>query len=314
MKWLHPIPSHHQRTSSATHMEAAAMKYLIALAIFIAFEHPALAQIESGTIVVWMATEHDFVLAADSRVTCGGVGCKSEDRDQYCKINALNGKLIFSVSGVGGDRRPGLQWDPAEIASRLARHRNLDTAQSIDALASDWLREVTPHLERSCQALKFDPRFPLDEHGEVAVFAGILANGTIHFSEAGILGKIDPQNLNARCTSQPNFISQSFNDPVNPRLIGDGGDLANAYLKDPKNFQEGKRMMAPIMTSTDWKDFATVTYQFAQLAIKLSGPNGSVGGPIDQIHMSAKGIEWLHRKPNCPTKFVPVPHTEAGLR
>jgi hypothetical protein len=85
---------------------------------------------------------------------------------------------------------------------------------------------------------------------------------------------------------------------VNP--FGTGADLLNSYLDNPKN----KAAIEAIITSDDRKtytakDLERISSRYGQIVIDESGLSGSVGGELDQVHLSHNGVEWVHVKSNC---------------
>lgn len=63
------------------------------------FSYSAVAQISSGTIIVFHLTKDKFIIAADSRAVFKG---KPEDSD--CKIAAFHHQFVFATSGASGYR------------------------------------------------------------------------------------------------------------------------------------------------------------------------------------------------------------------
>lgn len=277
-------------------------RFLIAGVLFIVASNSAFSQINSGTVVVWMATDNDLVLAADSRVACIGSTCIAENpnRDNDCKILALNRNLIFSSAGAAGDDRKEFRWNAFEIASSLAAGRKFETVESIDTLASDWLKQVQPLVDRSCRTNPLPPDFQPRVMYTSAVFAGVTAKGVIHVAEAFFKMTIGPKNQ-ASCTENPSADSVTPDGSSGGKVhsYGGGAELVEKFLDNPENGEREKPNLRPMSNFTVWTDLARTTYRFAQIAVEQSGSSGDVGGPIDQVHLSTKGIEWLHRKQNC---------------
>jgi hypothetical protein len=296
-----------------TYLETEVKRLLIAGAILAFAGHPAHAQIQSGSIVIWMATDRDLVLAADSRVFCQGAGCSAQDpiRDDDCKAIALNDHLIFASAGLQGARGgEGLDftWSVTGIASTLAAKKPFDTAKSIDDLAYEWLKSIQQRVDQMCESNAISPDAPTRAVWSVAVFAGVTAKGVIHATEARFQTKIDPKIIGP-CTFNPTVIPADLSASSGSAVhsMGTGAAVAQTYLQNPENLKrEIPNLLPPDNSSnfTDWQDLAKMTYRVARIAIEQSGSEDHVGGPVDQLHLSAKGIEWLHRKPNCAEKQI----------
>ena len=98
------------------------------------------AQVQHGTVIVWMATDKDLFIASDSR-GIGGI-TPTLHRDNQCKIRALNGDLLFAASGIVAGQTPLGLRDVRVMAVDMAREESATTKASIDALAGRWARSV----------------------------------------------------------------------------------------------------------------------------------------------------------------------------
>lgn len=259
-------------------------------------------QPQTGSYVVWMANDTDLVLAAESRERCDGEGCRSAQVDNACKIAALPGKnLIFSLAGLRGDGGPDIKWDAFQIAAQLASERNTDTAKGMDELAKAWAERVVPLAEQTCAVAPpiLDKEHPLTY--TTGFFASPLRNGKLHTVE--VYFPISPRS--SPCAGAPKIVQLDTNiaDSRHMNEYGTGIDYVQKYLESPINRRRERQSGLNAHTYPDITDMSRMTFRMVQIAVEVSGTRGDVGGPIDQIHLSSKGVEWLHRKPNCPLRW-----------
>jgi hypothetical protein len=230
-----------------------------------------------------MATDTTVVVAADSRLAIidpDKIDPQPSFRDNDCKIRALNGNLVFAAAGflTGPSMFLG-RWDVRQIAVDLARSRTVNSASDIDNLAMEWA-EALRHLQifPSYQGIP-----------EVqAVFAGIV----------GIPKRTHAANIWVMISGLAPINFKVFEPDKDSRAIhtyGSGYNSLMGYARDH----------GPVIPDTneqpDEDRLVGTTYRVTALAIKESTDH-TVGGEIDQVRLSAKGVEWIHRKPNCPAE------------
>ena len=267
---------------------------LVALSV-LAFLLPtqlAFPQIDHGTIIVWMATDKDFVLAADSRATFGpllGPTILHPHRDDECKIRALNDHLLFAVAGPVASRNAHLGWDIRQIAADLMRDHPVASRADIDTLARAWAGRVGVLI------------------GQDPLFRGLYsADPIIKAAFAGSVGdqrRIHVAEIYLRIAAE---VEINIFDPVIGanviHIYGSGYEGFTQYVAryGSAMFSEPDSAGKPAAgAALDLDGITRITYRVAELAIRQDGPFGTVGGAIDQAHLNGGGIEWLHQKKNC---------------
>ena len=273
----------------------------LSVLFFILSAYLADAQMLSGTVVVGTFTQEDLVLAADSRMVTIVGGKILSHVDDDCKISAVNGKIIFASSGwTIYDGSFGIEgFDLKTEGQTLASKANIRSEADLRALADAWASRANTLMNglafHNLQAWKDNPY----HFGEIAdaIFVSRDASGTIMASIARILS--DPST-----TSAPSISSQILverNDPEHPNVtitLGEGEflmqQIATGQSLSPRLDADVQHRLLFARTVTE---MTSATLAFAQLAEQRSPE--MVGGPIDQIHLGPKGIEWLSRKKNC---------------
>lgn len=262
-------------------------------------QHAAVAQIQTGTLIAWMATDSDFVIAADSRTNCIGCSADHEKRDDACKIHVLKGDLVFALAGVDGDTRTPGEWDAEKIAADLASSRRNNSPEALVSLAKDWIRAVAPLAEHSCETTNFPPG-RLSQTFTTAIFAEMDDSGKVQVAQAYFA--VDPIMARARaCIGTPTV------ETINVRageglyhLAGSGADYVQKYSRDPENVLRERTNLRPAHGFRDPADLIRATSRLVQIGVEQSGEAGDVGGPVDQVHLSWQGIQWVHKKDVCP--------------
>ena len=275
------------------------MKFMF-LFLFAGTSLNASAQIEAGTFIAVNSSRNEIVIAGDSRST--DHFSKFDDR---CKVTALGNRLVFAASGfTAASSSPGgpPAWDAHTIARNLflkLTGENENTAQPLPVrLADAWGNELERKLvltfnwDRKALANAegdelsevvfawFDEGKPFIIVGRIKYDIGPDGNVYVRFDKRGSLGA---------GTSV---------------MLGDG-DIGREL--DLHRTLRARRWVKTLPVSRD--PLATRTIGEVQFAIdhsrkiRVGGESVPViGGPIDAVRLTQdKGIEWLMRKPGCPS-------------
>lgn len=258
------------------------------LVLLCAISQFATAQVKHGTVIMWMATDTDFVLTADSRGSPISWRVAPSYPDDECKILTFDNNLVFAAAGVIANNRgllwPG--WDIKQIATALAQGSAIHASADIDILADNWARRVQGVINEDFALSKFGTDGPIIQ----AVFAGAV----------GVPKRIHAVEVYLTLGAKPEIkrFDPGASGSALLRVYGTGNDLILQYLMaHGTEAPAGKHSAEKIERSVD--DLIRSTYTITGFAVEQSGAFGTVGGPIDQVHLSRKGVEWVHQKPNC---------------
>ena len=274
------------------------MKFILML-LFAGTSLNAFAQMEAGTFIAVNSSQDEIVIAGDSRST--DHFSKFDDR---CKVTALGNRLVFAASGFTAASSAGggpAAWDAHSIARNLftkLSSENKSTWQPLPVrLADAWEKEVERKLVLT---FKSDRKAFANAEGDelVEVVFAWFDKGRPIILIGRIKYDIGPDgNLYARFDKEVSLAGRSV-------MLGDGNIARELeYHRSAR----ARRWMKTLPVSRD--PVATKTIREVQFAIdhsrkiQVGGESVPViGGQIDAVRLTqAKGIEWLKRKPNCPS-------------
>jgi hypothetical protein len=251
------------------------------LVFLLALPCRAVCQQEAGTIVVFRLLSERAVIAADSKTNrrCPGVKnpivCYG-----VCKILAFDNKYIFAASGYSG-RFDSCQsshtlWNIRDITKNLYRDGRIT---GVDDFAQKWSAKMLSVLSEDAKISP--PRTGPEGQIVIGIFMGVsegkvTGRGVLFQFEADRHIHVYPHPLVASERPQ----DMGYDDPL-------------------LEFQANKTARAKV-----WHrriDKLAPDDQIIALA-KLDrdfDKSGEVGGQIDAIRITAKGVEWLAGKPAC---------------
>jgi hypothetical protein len=270
------------------------MKHIALLACAGLLVSSAIAQMQTGTVVVVYLTQEKVIMAADSRTVFDD---NRPPNDSKCKIVALDGKVIFGSSGLMDfttiSPRLSLQWSNTEEARKAyASTVGSPTGKRIAAVANQWGQAIALNF----QSLYFfypqeiTKRLRDNDILTQAYFAGIENGEPVLYwttvSFGGIL--ITPQVRKITCPLQHfcaigrTAISTEFTGLTSQRAKGE----AVSWKPSPK---------------ADLADYDLLrTIRLVDLTIAYRWER-DVGGPIDAVQLNRDGsLRWFQRKDNCP--------------
>jgi hypothetical protein len=278
------------------------MKLLFQSLVFV-FSLNAVAQTESGSLIIVNASQDEIVVAADSR-SYSAVA----EFDDRCKITALDNQLIFAASGITAygptDGRP-LYWDSHAIAKEIFLHlsRQKATQPMPLRIAPTWGKEIKNKFKAD---LKRDgPKGVLfGAEGNTltsAVFAGFYQGAPLIVTLAvryitSTKGHTEVSDAITNVFRKPKavqigrvVIADELFAGKTPRAIQWRQQLA--YTKAP----DGDSVALPAI---DAVKFSIDNYPLVNIGGKMLPP---LGGSIDAVRLRlGKGIDWIQRKTNCP--------------
>lgn len=280
------------------------LKYVTAIGLFVLVTRPcAIAQSISGTIVVLNSSQDEIVVAADSR---------SVNRvtylDNECKIAALGNKLVFSASNITGYGRL-LSGQHAWEANAVARKEFLrltreQTTQNLPLeLAKAWGEDVKEQIRADLIR---------DREGVLSgIKDNVLTNGLFAGFDAGgiliVTGQVTYRITDDGKPITDFSIRNIFTKPPIKWIMGET-QIADEYrfAQTPRAIRWQQEIAARFRPGEDPIAFNAI--ELVALTIKYhfggatNGPlMSTVGGAIDAVRLTrTKGIQWIHRKDNCP--------------
>ncbi|HXM20744.1 MAG TPA: hypothetical protein VN948_05725 [Terriglobales bacterium] len=241
--------------------------------------HGAVAQQESGTVIILSLTRDKAIVAADSRESNGNDVVVT---DQGCKILAFDDKAIFTLSGTRfcemKDSERG-NWNAQGAAISVYK---VLASQTMRVMGSDfihaWDKEMLRHMNfQLCTGSHLGPHgevltalfFDLDSFNRIEGYADMVS---LHGSrvETNIV-PLTPNGL--PMGSGWTDVLDEFLAAVTPR--------AKAWHKRIDNYSPERRVQA----------LGQLTREF--------DTSGHVGGNIDMAVLTAKGIQWISTKTKC---------------
>ncbi len=261
-------------------------------------------QITSGTIIVFGRSGNKFYVAADSRE-----GKWGQHDDNYCKIASLDGRLLFTATGmIGYDWNPNpffQSWTAQGLAREVFHSVNHEPSYSVDieATATQWVQLAKIRIQDILMTESgADAILKSMENNQVlgGVFAGVDPNGKLRVYKVAIY--IDSEKLRKRELVSPEILPiEEDNFPVPIESAGKQS-IVNEYLEgQTKQAQQWKKELSSNRKFSKIKDSdVRLAVQLVDLTIR-NVSSDEVGGPIDAASLSSTGkVVWFQRKDSCP--------------
>jgi hypothetical protein len=279
------------------------MKILVALVLFFPSLN-AIAQSESGTLVILTSSQDELVMAADSMSHSSTMEFK--DR---CKITALGDQLVFAATGntaYGTSDMRTIYWDGHTIAKKLFTHLAIKRAAEPMPLrlAKAWGEEMKTKFEAEARKDSASLAFGTDDNVlAAAMFAGFLD----HFPYI-VITQITYRKSPQGHYSFNSEITNTFQRPINikigrtliadelfdgktPRAVQWKYSVGRLIVKSPSDDPLGLWAGEAIQYSIDH-------YPLVNIGGKMLPP---LGGPVDIVRLrQGKGMDWIRVKDNCP--------------
>jgi hypothetical protein len=261
----------------------------MAILILLTAGAQAKGQSAAGTVVVIGKSQSKIVVAADSRAT------DIETRqysDHFCKIRGLDKHSVFVAAGY---LVHAPLWDGFLEATNSFNdansHGSLDV---LNAAATIWGNRM---------AAKVNNALAIDFAGSTAAlednlfFSGSFLgyeNGVAAFDQV-IVG-FDPSTKQANRTLdfEPMYV------PMHWGAMG-RSETANEVLIDKTDFaksEQAKWNIEQKKTPVENRDVRWAI-RLVELTEKYNPKKEDVGGPVDAVQITPKGVQWVQRKPEC---------------
>ncbi|HKV77480.1 MAG TPA: hypothetical protein VJP02_05035 [Candidatus Sulfotelmatobacter sp.] len=270
---------------------------LILLALCILFPPAADAQLEHGTVVVFIVSSSKAVIAADGRY----LAPHEPPNDHACKIIALGSQFLFAESGINlGSptmRAPdGRSQQEAIRAFARFQVSKANHSDPVDQISSDWLSSMKPVYQRALKSyrrdiLQYEPSGFLVS----AAFVGLNPTGRIEGRAIDIY--FDLARLKKGFSKLIIHNNPSWQITIQPstKVLGHA-EIIDSFSHLSAEARED--------TLANWKiahPDLDLAYFLVDYTESYAPADYGVGGPIDEVAIFPhSGIEWLHRKPGCP--------------
>jgi hypothetical protein len=250
------------------------------------------AQSVTGTVVVigWSRTK--IAIAVDSR----GYDDNEKYRDDICKIVRLGDHSVFTAAGnIIHAYKGRALWDAQkEALYAFKAAQKTDGPRLLRSAARSWGDSMVAGIN---QALKEDftgSKHMLEKNIFLTgVFTG-FENGSTAMYQVEIV--FDPASQRAK----QNFYTEHHATTVAFGALG-RNEIVNEVVADKTNFakaEQRKWTTAERKIPLRDKDVRWAI-RLVQLTMEYHPQKVDVGGPIDALEITRRGIRWLERKPGC---------------
>jgi hypothetical protein len=249
-------------------------------------------QSTSGTVVVigWSRTK--IAIAVDSR----GYDDNEKYRDDICKIVRLGDHSVFTAAGnIIHAYKGRALWDAQKEALYAFKEaQRSGSPRLLRTAARSWGDSMVTEID---QALKEDftgSKHMLEKNIFLTgVFAG-FENGATAMYQVEIV--FDPASQRAK----QNFYTEHHTATAEFGALG-RNEIVNEVVADKTNFakaEQGKWATAERKIPLRDRDVRWAI-RLVQLTMEYHPQKADVGGPIDALEITRRGIRWVERKPGC---------------
>jgi hypothetical protein len=250
------------------------------------------AQSVTGTVVVigWSRTK--IVVAVDSR----GYDDNEKYRDDICKIVRLDEHSVFTAAGnIIHAYRGRALWDAQKEALYAFKEaQGSNSPRLLTTAARRWGDRMVAGID---QALKEDAagsKHMLEKNVFLTgVFAG-FENGSTAMYQVEIV--FDPASQRAK----QNFYAEHHTTDVVFGALG-RNEIVNEVVADKTHFAKAEqRKWTTAERKIPLRDRdVRWAIRLVQLTIEYHPQKADVGGPIDALEITRRGIRWIDRKTEC---------------
>jgi hypothetical protein len=267
-----------------------------------------------GSVVVVVSTEHEFALAADSRLTHFDLDHAGREThtDDTEKLFTIGPHMACVVAGTLGsfitDPTTGASLSDA-IASQLTA---LDAAISSKRTPDD-VRYVTRGIEMAFDSIlglirpqQISGPLPLIESDIVSidkngnpVWITILIKAERDYQGAGseFLRSGAPTIQSHRLGSGHRFGRDVLGQPdIGMRLLGLEGSTDDTASQSHIMRKYYAFKKAATLDQLQLDDAVALSKELVEATIAEAPPSAGVGGPIDVATVTAEGVRWIQRK------------------
>jgi hypothetical protein len=251
----------------------------------------ASCQLSFGSIAVLQSADDYLIVAADSqKLSVKGVSLHS------CKVDALDGQLVFANTGYGSYEGVRGKWDAIALARQhyhqLAKAPRHDMIPALaEAYGADLAAKLKPDLmahpeEGWPQVLATALFAGFDENRERVVIEVNVHQVTHDGDAVGYSTK--------RLPASDAFYAEVLGETSIAEEFATGRTLRSQSWRNGLNFQmQGLGVKERLIAGAENIVELTARYR-----------PSVVGGAVDTVLVSRNtGVVWIHRKPECAKRF-----------
>jgi hypothetical protein len=246
----------------------------------------------TGTVVVIGWSQTEIVIAVDSR----GFDDKAKYRDDICKIVRLDDHSVFTAAGNIIHARAGRAlWNAqAEAASAFKEAQTTAGPRLLKRAAKDWGDRMVAGIN---QALTMDP-----SGSQLMLENNIFLTGVFIGFENGLTAMYQVEIVFAPGTRQArqNFYTERHRHAIQFAALG-RNEIVTEVVADKTHFARvEQRKWAAAERNIPLRDRdVRWAIRLVQLTMEDDPKKADVGGPIDALEITRRGIRWVERKPEC---------------
>jgi hypothetical protein len=285
------------------------MRKVALLSVVVAFTHSAIAQVQSGTIIIINLSKDELVVAADSR----GVNAnrsKPPD-DTKCKLAAIKGKTLFAtgLTAVRFKSRPDdpvPEWDNIDVA-RIALEsvdQSLTGQTRIEAIGKRWAELLSEKWGA------FYRQYPaqvasIAEANKRIITYGIFVeagNGEFYVYRPAIL--FNPERIFPifQGTIEISSISSCGRSDESVSSLGENAIPIKICSSNHKFIEPARKHRQHSRNIHQWKEQELFTVWLAEIS-RDCDLTGHIGGPINALALRTDGgLTWLTGEDQCKEK------------
>jgi hypothetical protein len=264
------------------------------LFMFVIFCNLAWPQTETGTVVVFVLSENEITVAAESRAVQSDTG---KPDDTSCKIRAFGDQFFFSMAGPSGHKQDaaGPGWSAYRDArSAWRKAGKLGMVSSAQGLTNDVAERWAVFMEGRLNERKVIKEIRHTLWGNTVasgLFGGTNRAGEIAVTRTDIF--VDLPLFDRK------GIVKLWHDKVERQKLRDGGalglgEIAAEYVQRTTETTRQNRNLSP------GEQDAEIARKLVELSITMHPRREMLGGKIDELRLDrGKGITWLKLKQNC---------------
>jgi hypothetical protein len=250
------------------------------------------AQSVTGTVVVIAWSRTKIVIAVDSR----GYDDNEKYRDDICKIVKLEDHSVFTAAGniIHAYKERAL-WDAQKEASNAFKEaQKTHNPRLLKTAARSWGDDMVVRIN---QALKEDPAgsaHMLDKSIFLTgVFTGFENGSTVMYQVEIVFDRSTQQ-------AKENFYTEHSTATVQFGALGHN-EIVNEVVADKTQFakvEQRKWTAAERKIPLRDRDVRWAIH-LVKLTMEYHPQKTDIGGPIDALEITRRGIRWVERKPGC---------------
>jgi hypothetical protein len=249
-------------------------------------------QSTTGTVVVIGWSQTKIIVAVDSR----GFDDKGNYRDNICKIVRLDNYSVFTAAGNIIHAHDGrVLWDAQREASDAFKAaRQTAGPRLLKTAARQWGHHMVASINESLKADPAGSKLMLEKNTFLTgVFIG-FQNGSTAMYQVEIV--FDPGTRQAK----QNFYTERHRPTVHFAALGRNEIVSEVVMDKTRFARTEQRKWAASERNIPLKDRdVRWAIRLVQLTMAYHPKKIDVGGPIDALEITRRGIRWVERKAAC---------------